>query len=93
VIETAEETARLCELTPPETVSLPGGHRAPVLLRVDVPSFFERFIDRIRYVHLKDIRGDVLEVVKRFGIDFNSSVRINVFHRAGRRVYRLPSPP
>lgn len=79
VIETAEETARLCELTSPETVSILADTGHLYYCGVDVPAFFERFIGRIGYVHLKDIRQDVLEVVKRFGIDFNSSVRINIF--------------
>ena len=79
VIETAEETARLCELTSPETVSILADTGHLHYCGVDVPAFFERFMGRIKYVHLKDIRQDVLDIVRRFGIDFNSSVRINVF--------------
>ncbi len=79
VIETAEETARLCGMTDPATVCLLADTGHLHYCGVDVPAFFERFAERIRYVHLKDIRQDVLDVVKRFGIDFNSSVRINVF--------------
>lgn len=79
VIETAEETRRLCEMTSPDAVSVLGDTGHLHYCGVDVAAFFAEFAQRIKYVHLKDIRQDVLDVVKQFGMDFNSSVRINVF--------------
>lgn len=79
VIETAEETAKLMALTEPDKVFLLADTGHLHYCGVDVQAFFHRFADRIKYVHLKDIRQDVLNTVKEFGMDFNSSVRVGIF--------------
>lgn len=79
VIETAEETARLMALTDPDKVFILADTGHLHYCGQDVAGFFRTFADRIRYVHLKDVRQDVLNMVREFGLDFNSSVRVGVF--------------
>lgn len=79
VIETAEETAKLMAMTDADKVFLLADTGHLHYCGVDVPAFYDKFAARIKYVHLKDIRPDVLNMVKQFGLDFNSSVRVNVF--------------
>jgi inosose dehydratase len=87
-VQTVEEIARLMEATDPALVSLlvdsghaafsarfqPGGsdlHDGSRLLR--------RFAPRVRHVHLKDVRRDVLERVHRDGMSFLDAVEAGVF--------------
>ena len=79
VIETYEETKRLCDNTDKDKVSLlmDTGHLH--FCDVDIVKFVNDFGDRIKYVHLKNIREIVLDVVKEYNIDFNSAVKCGIF--------------
>lgn len=79
VVETAEETEKVLNLTDADKVFILADTGHLHYCNVDVPGFFSAFADRIKYVHLKDIRQDVLNMVRQFGLDFNSSVRVGVF--------------
>jgi inosose dehydratase len=79
VVESYEETERLLSLTGADKVFLLADTGHLRYCGVDIPKFYSDFFGRIRYVHLKDIREDVLKTVKEFGLDFNSSVRVGVF--------------
>lgn len=78
-VETFEETQRLCDMTDPALVSLLADTGHLHVCGVDIPKFFEHFADRIRYVHLKDVRPLVLNMVRRFQMDFNSAVQVGLF--------------
>ena len=53
------------------------GHLA--FCNVDIPKFFDHIAVRIKYVHLKDIRPLVLNVVRQFKMDFNRAVKVSIF--------------
>jgi len=77
--ETYEETKRLCDNTDPDKVHLLADTGHLHFCGVDMEKFFRDFADRIAYVHLKNIRELVLEVVKDYKIDFNSAVKCGIF--------------
>ncbi len=78
-VETHEETQKLCDKTNPDTVFLLADTGHLHFCGVDIPKFFDHFAPRIKYVHLKDIRPLVLNIVKQFNLDFNSAVQVGVF--------------
>lgn len=78
-VETHEETQRLCDMTDPAYVNLLADTGHLCFCGVDIPKFYDHFADRIKYVHLKNIRPLVLEVVKEFNIDFNNAVKLGIF--------------
>jgi inosose dehydratase len=79
VIENADEIDRLMESTDPNLVhllydtghALYGGYDPLELLR--------KYEDRIQYVHLKDVRLNVLEQVRKEKLDFRSAVLRGMF--------------
>lgn len=77
--ETYEETKRLCDNTDPSLVSLLADTGHLHFCDVDLEKFFTDFADRIAYVHLKNLRELVLEVVRDYKIDFNSAVKCGIF--------------
>ncbi len=79
VIETYEETKKLLDMTDPELVFILADTGHLYYCGVDINKFFKDFSSRIRYVHFKDVREDVLKQVKEFHLDFNSAVRVGVF--------------
>jgi inosose dehydratase len=83
VIETLEETIKLCAMTDKDSVFMlmDTGHLH--YNGVDIVKFVQTVGSRIRYVHLKDIRDDVFNMVKKFKLDFNSAVRVGIFTMPG----------
>lgn len=79
IVSTMEDTERLCSETDADKVSILADTGHLRYCGVDIPAFFKKFAARINYVHLKDIREDVLKQVYKFSMDFNSSVRVGVF--------------
>lgn len=79
VVQTAEETARLMEGTDPEYVSLlfDSGHFA--YCGEDPVAMVRKYVDRIKHVHLKDIRPDVVAKVKGEDMSFLAGVRAGAF--------------
>lgn len=79
VVQTAEETARLMEGTDPEYVSLlfDSGHFA--YCGEDPVAMVKKYVDRIKHVHLKDIRPDVVAKVKAEDMSFLVGVRAGAF--------------
>jgi len=73
--ETYEETKRLCDNTEPDKVHLLADTGHLHFCGVDMEKFFRDFADRIAYIHLKNIRELVLEVVKDYKIDFMKIAR------------------
>lgn len=78
-VETHEETQRLCDMTDPDFVNLLADTGHLHFCGVDIPRFYDHFADRIKYVHLKNIRPLVLQVVREFDIDFNNAVKLGIF--------------
>ncbi len=79
VVQTAEETECLMEGTDPEYVSLlfDSGHFA--YCGEDPVAMVTKYVDRIKHVHLKDIRPEVVEKVKAEDMSFLAGVRAGAF--------------
>ena len=79
VVQTAEETARLMENTDPEYMSLlfDTGHFA--YCGEDPLEMVKTYIGRIKHVHLKDIRPEVVAQVKEKDMSFLDGVRAGAF--------------
>lgn len=79
VVQTAEETERLMEGTDPEYVSLlfDSGHFA--YCGENPVAMVTQYVDRIKHVHLKDIRPEVVEKVKAEDMSFLAGVRAGAF--------------
>ncbi|MFP5111659.1 myo-inosose-2 dehydratase [Bacillaceae bacterium C204] len=78
-VETLEETDRLCAGTDPEVVSLLVDTGHLYYCGVDPVDVIKKYRDRVKYIHLKDVREDVLQTVKEKLINFNDSVRLGIF--------------
>lgn len=79
VVQTAAETDYLLEHTDPEVFSLlfDSGHFA--YCGEDPVELVQRYIKRIKHVHLKDIRPEVVERVKKENLSFLKGVREGAF--------------
>ncbi len=79
VVQTAAETARLMEGTDPRYVSLlfDSGHFA--YCGEDPTAMVKKYAHRIKHVHLKDIRPEVVERVKTQRLSFLEGVRQGAF--------------
>jgi inosose dehydratase len=82
-IEREPEIARFLELTDPDLVGycIDTGHTA--YAGMDPVDIARRYVDRIRYVHLKDVRPDVLSRVHGEKPTFFDAIRWNVFCTPG----------
>lgn len=78
-VYSANEIDYLMERTSPELISLllDTGHAA--FAGIDPLDLIARHVDRIKYVHLKDIRSDVLRATERKQLNFMDAVRAGVF--------------
>ena len=79
VVQTEAEVDYMMEHTDPEYFSLlfDSGHFA--YCGVDPVKMVKKYADRIKHVHLKDIRPDVVERVKRDNLSFLQGVREGAF--------------
>ncbi len=79
VVQTAAEIDRLMENTDPEYFNLlfDSGHLA--YCGEDYMYILKKYINRIKHVHLKDIRPDVVAEVKSNGLSFLQGVRKGTF--------------
>lgn len=79
VVQDADEVERLMAGTDPEYVSLlfDTGHFA--YCGVNPLEMVTKYVSRIRHVHLKDIRPDVVETVKKEQKSFLDGVRMGAF--------------
>jgi len=78
-VQTAEEIDRLMGSTDPSLLSLlfDTGHLA--FSGEDPAAVLRKHVRRVRHVHLKDVRWDVLERVKRERMSFLAAVKDGVF--------------
>ena len=90
-IETPAEVARLMEMTDPELVGLcfDTGHYH--YGGGDVLDAAAKFADRIWYVHLKDLRADTLERVRRERLHMRQAWAMDVFAELGQGCIDFPA--
>ena len=79
VVQTAAETDRLMEMTDPDKMSLlfDSGHLA--YCGEDYLAVLKKHVKRVKHVHLKDIRPEVVEKVKKDKLSFLQGVRLGAF--------------
>ena len=79
VVQSAEEVERMMENTDPNYVSLlfDSGHFS--YCGEDPVAMVKKYVDRIKHVHLKDIRPEVVEQVKAENKSFLQGVRMGAF--------------
>ena len=79
VVQTAEETDRLMEMTDPGLFSLlyDTGHLA--YCGENVTEVLKKHVGRVKHVHLKDIRPDVVNKVRAERLSFLQGVRAGTF--------------
>lgn len=78
-VERPEEIDRLMELTDPNLVYLLYDTGHAYYGGSDPLSLLRKHYDRIAYIHLKDIRQDVLNEARTEGVDFVTCIRKGVF--------------
>ena len=79
VIQPAAEIDRLMENTDPELFSLlyDSGHLA--YCGEDYIGVLKKYANRVKHVHLKDIRPEVIDKVKKENLSFLEGVRLGTF--------------
>ena len=79
VVQTEAEIGKMMEMTDPRFVSLlfDSGHLA--YCGEDYMRVLRKYVGRIRHVHLKDIRPEVVQKVKAEGLSFLQGVRLGTF--------------
>lgn len=79
VVQTAAEIDRLMENTDPELFSLlyDSGHLA--YCGEDYIGVLKKYASRVKHVHLKDIRPEVIDKVKKENLSFLEGVRLGTF--------------
>ena len=79
VVQTAEEVDRMMEMTDKDKFSLlfDSGHLA--YCGQDYLAVLKKYADRVKHVHLKDIRPDVVKKVKEQKLSFLQGVREGAF--------------
>ena len=89
-VETEPETARLLEETDPALVSwcLDCGHLA--YGGGDTLRALERYGNRVGYVHIKDVDGQVLQKSRENGWSFAQALKSYIFAPLGEGIARVP---
>ncbi|HTP59073.1 MAG TPA: myo-inosose-2 dehydratase [Spirochaetia bacterium] len=78
-VQTAAEIDKLMEMTDPKLLFLLYDTGHLVFSGEDYLGVLERFVDRVRHVHLKDVRLEVLDRVKKERMSFLKAVKEGVF--------------
>jgi inosose dehydratase len=89
-IETLEDLEELLRRAPAPLVKLCWDVGHAVVGGVDPAAVVRAHPERIAYIHLKDVNGDVLDGVRRDGVDFNDAIRRRVFTELGRGRLDVP---
>jgi len=91
VVQTAKEIDRLMENTDPGKMSLlfDSGHLA--YCGEDYIAVLKKHVKRVKHVHLKDIRPDVVAKVKKEKLSFLEGVRLGTFTVPGDGVVDFPA--
>ncbi|MFF2089911.1 myo-inosose-2 dehydratase [Paenibacillus sp. NPDC058174] len=78
-IETPEEIDKLMELTDPNAVFLLFDSGHALYGGAEPVEVLRKHYDRVAYIHLKDVRTDLLKQAKESGVDFVTCIRNGVF--------------
>jgi inosose dehydratase len=78
-VQTFAEIDHLMEMTDPSLVYLLFDTGHLTFSDIDVQAVLQKYVKRIKHVHLKDVRKDVLEKVKRENWSFLKAVKEGVF--------------
>ena len=78
-VQTTEEIDRLMEMTDPTLVWLLYDTGHLVCSGEDHIAILKKYMPRIRHIHLKDVRADVLQEVKNKKMSFLDGVRAGMF--------------
>ncbi|NCB93772.1 MAG: myo-inosose-2 dehydratase [Clostridia bacterium] len=91
VVQTAAETERLMDNTDPEYMSLlfDSGHFS--YCGEDPVAMVKKYVNRIKHVHLKDIRPEVVAKVKADDMSFLAGVRAGAFTVPGDGCVDFPA--
>lgn len=78
-VESFAQLEYLLESTDPELITLlpDTGHLA--VADADIMTVFDRYFDRIRYIHLKDVRNPIKKISFEQGFSFMDAVREGIF--------------
>ncbi|MFD0681044.1 MULTISPECIES: myo-inosose-2 dehydratase [unclassified Paenibacillus] len=79
VVESGEEIKRLMDSTDPELVHMLYDTGHAYFGGSDPLEILQTYYDRIPYIHLKDVRKDVLEWKQAEGVRFREAVRKGIF--------------
>ena len=90
-VQTIDETEKFLEMTDPDLVFLlyDSGHFA--FAGEDPVKALDKFYDRVRHVHLKDIRPQIVQKVKKEKMSFLDAVRAGAFTVPGDGSIDFPS--
>lgn len=85
-VETRHEIDRLCAVTDPALIGLcpDTGHLA--YAGVNPEALFRDYADRVGYVHLKDVDGDLLARVRSEKMGFVQAVQVGLFVELGKGI-------
>jgi inosose dehydratase len=83
-VETRADLDELLRRAPAPLVKLCWDVGHAVCGGIDPVAVVREHADRIAYIHLKDVDADVLEGVRRDGVNFDDAVRRRVFTELGR---------
>lgn len=78
-VQTFEEIDRLMEMTDPHLLYLLFDTGHLVFSGIDPEAVLKKYVRRVRHVHLKDVRKDVLEQVKKESWSFLQAVKNGVY--------------
>lgn len=78
-VQTFEEIDRLMEMTDPNLLYLLFDTGHLVFAGIDPEAVLKKYVNRVRHVHLKDVRKEVFEKVKRENMSFLNAVKAGVF--------------
>lgn len=78
-VQTFEEIDRLMEMTDPNLLYLLFDTGHLVFAGIDPEAVLKKYVNRVRHVHLKDVRKDIFEKVKKENMSFLNSVKAGAF--------------
>jgi inosose dehydratase len=85
-VETSVELEELLRRVPAPLLKLCWDVGHAICGGVDPIAVVREHAERIAYIHLKDVNGEVLEGVRRDGVPFDEAVRRRIFTEVGRGV-------
>jgi inosose dehydratase len=89
-VETRDDLEELLSRAPAPLVKLCWDVGHAICGGVDPIAVVREHPERIAYLHLKDVDGDVLEGVRRDAVDFSEAVRRRIFTELGRGRLNVP---